>query len=152
MNSTVKILIVDDDPDDSEFLSEGISKTLASSYSLHTVTSGVECLSFLKTNDPPEFIFLDLNMPRKNGIECLKCIKENNLLKNTHVIICSTSSSPKDIDASYHLGATFYLVKPVSFATMVNHLARVFKELANVERGIVDAASFVVGDRQKVSV
>ncbi|HEY0047074.1 MAG TPA: response regulator, partial [Flavobacterium sp.] len=66
----------------------------------------------------PDFIFLDLNMPEKGGKECLVEIRKHSKLKEIPVIIYSTSSSKKDIDDTYELGANLYITKPNSFTEL----------------------------------
>ena len=63
----------------------------------------------------PDIIILDWNLPKKDGSEVLKEIKENNYLKNIPVIILTTSSAEKDIFEAYDLHANAYLVKPIDF-------------------------------------
>ncbi len=65
-----------------------------------------------KFGELPNLILLDLNMPRKNGLEVLKEIKENSVLCKIPVIIFTTSKSPKDIQSSYELGASCFVSKP----------------------------------------
>jgi CheY-like chemotaxis protein len=86
MSPYINILIADDDQDDAAFLAEGISKII-STYKVFTVPDGLECLNFLDEHECPELIFLDVNMPVRNGIECLMDIRRNNELKNSHVIM-----------------------------------------------------------------
>lgn len=72
-----------------------------------------------KTAPPPCVIFLDLNMPLKNGFECLKEIRQTQKLKNIPVIIFSTTSNPDAIDQTYLLGANYYVCKPLSHKLLI---------------------------------
>lgn len=71
----------------------------------------------------PSLLLLDLNMPRKNGFEALAWIRQQPRLQGLHVYILSASSQPEDIQRSYDLGATSYLVKPSNLDGLM-HLAR----------------------------
>ena len=66
----------------------------------------------------PTFFFLDLNMPLKDGLECLKEIRSNEKLKNISVAIYSTSENEKDMEATFLNGANIYITKPSDFNTL----------------------------------
>src|SRR5215203_94230 len=101
-----KILLADDDEDDCMFFKEALDE-LSLPVSLNTVGDGVELMDFLKSNliNLPHVLFLDLNMPRKTGFECLSEIKQNEKLKQLPVIIYSTSANPDVIESLYNNGA-----------------------------------------------
>ncbi len=84
MNSYINILIADDDQDDVAFLEEGLSQII-SNYKVFNAADGAQCLRFLRTNPDPELIFLDLKMPLRSGIECLKVIRETPSLNRSSV-------------------------------------------------------------------
>ena len=111
----IRIVLADDDNDDRELFKEAVEEA-ALNINLDFAEDG-RCLLNLLNNEKhiPDLIFLDLNMPHKNGMECLAEIRKNINLKNVPVIIYSTSSSIKDIDESYNLGANLYVKKPSSF-------------------------------------
>jgi len=73
----------------------------------------------------PNIIFLDLNMPIKNGIECLKEIRANERFKNLVLVIYSTSGSEHDIQEAFINGANIYIKKPNNFAELKANLAKV---------------------------
>lgn len=129
-NYLTNILIADDDGDDIEFLCEGIEKTL-SSVKIDAVKNGEECLGYLAANKPPDVIFLDLNMPMLNGFECLKEMSKKDALKNTNVIIYSTSNYESDIETCRNMGATYYMVKPDSFNFLIDQLSTAFSGIAS---------------------
>ena len=91
-----------------------MSKAMPSTMKLSFAKDGTELLSFLKTNSP-DLIFIDLNMPVKNGFEVLKEIKQNDHMKDLPVIIFTTSDHSTAIETSRELGATLYVPKPLSF-------------------------------------
>lgn len=108
--------IVDDDPDDQELFIEalqGIDKTCK----CITAFDGEEALQKLLRGmlHLPDFIFLDLNMPKMNGKLCLSAIKNNKDIRHIPVIIYSTSSEKRDILETTSLGAAFFLQKPNRF-------------------------------------
>ena len=96
--SGLHILLGDEDDDDRYFFAEAIQE-LSSSIKLSTANDGTELLRLFKNTiiELPDLIFLDLNMPRRNGLECLEELKQNVQLKNIPVIIYSTSSHPRQV-------------------------------------------------------
>ena len=111
------IFLADDDADDREFFEEAL-KEIDIETELTTVKDGAELMTTLVEHvtdpPPPHVIFLDLNMPRKSGIECLKEIRETPKLKNIPVVIFSTSAYPNAVETTYTLGANCYICKPNS--------------------------------------
>jgi CheY-like chemotaxis protein len=151
MSPYINILIADDDQDDAAFLAEGISQII-STYKVYTVSNGLECLNFLEEHEAPELIFLDINMPLRNGIECLMEIKRNKELKNSHVIMYSTSNSECDVNTCYELGAKFYIIKPVTFSGMVGILKQLFVGLGKPAREIACREKFLLSDQKLVRI
>ena len=114
------LLLADDDEDDCAFFKEALDELLFST-ELVTVNDGVQLMDFLAKNPSenlPDILFLDLNMPRKNGYECLTEIKETNELKDLPIIIFSTSLDNSIIDTLYEKGATYYIRKPGDFSKL----------------------------------
>ena len=106
-----RVLLVDDDEDDQMFLLEAINE-LFPNLECITVGNGKSALEFIENNPPPpEYIFLDLNMPYINGFEFLKEFKKADLNNQTTVYIYSTSSNPRDKEKAKRLGADDYIVK-----------------------------------------
>jgi CheY-like chemotaxis protein len=124
------ILIAEDDADDrylfqTAFAERGIQDPI------HFVNDGVELLCYLdklfgNNNSPekgfPYFILLDLNMPKKDGKEVLKAIKEHPVYKKIPVIIFTTTHNEQEIKRCYELGANTYIVKPSSFDLLMKAL------------------------------
>ncbi len=92
------IILADDDDDDSMLFKEALSK-VASSITVSLAEDGQKLINYLNTLSIPDMIFLDLNMPRKNGLECLKEIRSDDKFDHIPVIMYSTSQSKKDIEA-----------------------------------------------------
>jgi CheY-like chemotaxis protein len=112
----IQLLLADDDKDDCDLFKEALDE-LALHAKLDIVHDGEQLMQLLrdKTSDLPNVLFLDLNMPRKNGFECLSEIKQNDQLKGLPVIIFSTSYD-RDIANLLHAnGACFYISKPNEF-------------------------------------
>ncbi|KUJ61398.1 transcriptional regulator [Flavobacteriaceae bacterium CRH] len=119
-NHKYNLLLADDDEDDCAFFKEALDDLLIP-FSLVTVNDGVQLMEFLE-NKPsenlPDILFLDLNMPRKNGIECLTEIKQIQELKDLPVIIFSTSLDMNIVDKMYEKGAIYYIRKPGDFSKL----------------------------------
>ena len=119
--------MIDDDVDDQELFQMALGE-VGKDISLAIANSGVEALNKL-SKDPlyvPEFIFLDVNMPKMNGLQCLSKLKELPHLSKVKVIMYSTSSDPRIINESKKLGATHYEVKPPSLSALIEKLSKIF--------------------------
>jgi two-component system, chemotaxis family, response regulator Rcp1 len=118
------ILLVEDNPGDARLIIEVLrdGKFLAR---IHHVVDGEEAMTFLRRQPPyenmprPEFVLLDLNMPRKNGWEVLKEIRATSELTSLPVIILSTSEAETDIDRAYAHHANCFLNKPIDLDEFV---------------------------------
>lgn len=116
----IEILLVEDSPSDADLAIEALSQGKILN-NLHCVEDGVEAMKFLQKQAPyitaprPDLILLDLNLPKKSGVEVLKEIKTDQNLKRIPVLILTTSSAQEDIIKSYSLHANCYIIKPVDF-------------------------------------
>jgi two-component system response regulator len=121
----VNILLVEDDPGDVELTKEGL-KDSKMFITLEVVDDGVKAMKFLRHETPytdklrPDLILLDLNLPRKDGREVLKEIKNDASLKGIPVAVMTTSDAELDIAACYNLGANCYVTKPVGFESFIS--------------------------------
>jgi CheY-like chemotaxis protein len=114
-NQTVRILLADDDIDDRELFQEAMSET-GFPLDVQLAEDGSRLIELLKAEKKlPDIIFLDLNMPNKNGKECLVEIRKNSYYNHIPIVIYSTSSSNRDIDETFENGANLYVRKPSSF-------------------------------------
>lgn len=121
-NPSFNILLADDDTDDRSLFDIAL-KELEVSTHLMTVNDGEQLMNYLTENldHLPDILFLDLNMPRKNGFECLCEIRENEKLKNLSVVVFSTSFPQQKnyelgtISNLFKLGACVYIRKPSDF-------------------------------------
>ena len=119
------IFLIDDDIDDQEFFVDAVKEVdpnivcqLASS-----CEEGLELLN--KSSVLPDYIFLDLNMPKVDGKKCLLELKKNARVKDIPVIIYSTSSLKKDIDETKAMGAVHFLTKPAAFRELCEAIENV---------------------------
>lgn len=125
-HDSILITLADDDEDDRLFFIDAFEELKINTI-VNTVNNGRELLSFLNHPETvlPNIIFLDLNMPILNGIECLKEIKLNDRFKEIVVAIYSTSSSDQDIEDTFVLGANIYIKKPSNFDSLKKILAEI---------------------------
>ncbi|HYH13639.1 MAG TPA: response regulator [Flavisolibacter sp.] len=107
------IIVADDDSDDRLFL-EDVLREIAPTKSVTSVKDGQELLS-LFTHFVPDFLFLDLEMPRKNGLECLKEIRNNPDTKDLPIVVFSSTNRDYNIDVAYEMGAHLFFSKPNSY-------------------------------------
>ncbi|MDQ3047360.1 MAG: response regulator [Bacteroidota bacterium] len=122
----LNVLLADDDEEDRELFIEALAE-VAPQVKVTYVENGELLMEILKTEENlPNIIFLDLNMPHKNGTECLHEIRSQENLKNIPVIIYSTSSSRIDIEKTFKNGATLYITKPSSFKELTKITKKVF--------------------------
>jgi two-component system response regulator len=125
--NNIYILVAEDDADD-RFLLETAFAENGFKGKLEFVENGVELLEYLRNLNAsennaehplPGFILLDLNMPKKDGREVLKEIKEDPRFKKIPVIVFTTTKNENEINRCYELGANTYVVKPVGFENLV---------------------------------
>lgn len=117
----IEILLVEDSPPDARLTLEAF-KDAAQENHLWIVDDGVEALDFLYRRHAhvdaprPDIVLLDLNLPRMDGREVLRCIKADRSLRQIPVVVLTTSASEKDVLEVYDLHANCYVTKPVDFA------------------------------------
>ncbi len=121
------LLMADDDEDDCLLMNDAVREVFKSEL-FFCLRDGQELMDYLLRRGiytdtekfpAPDLIFLDLNMPKKDGFETLKEIKEHPKLKAIPVLIFSTSQEQKQIEACYELGANSYVTQPMSFENLV---------------------------------
>ena len=122
-----RLLLADDDPDDRLLVKDALEESRWTA-DLRSVEDGVELMDYLRRRgryvDPgeapsPGLILLDLKMPRKNGHQALKEIKDDPDLRRIPVVILTTSSQEQDISRSYDLGVNSFITKPTTFGALV---------------------------------
>ncbi len=125
-----RVILADDDEDDREVFKE-VLNDIDKDIPVVLVNDGPELMSYLNGIDFPQplILFLDLNMPRKNGFECLKEIRANEKLKHIPVVIFSTSNDPRSIATTYSLEANLYVHKPATY----QQLKKVIKNILGID-------------------
>jgi CheY-like chemotaxis protein len=119
------ILVVDDDNDDVFLFREAVKK-INKDYHCLTASNGEEALEVLETASIiPDIIFMDINMPRMNGKECLKHLKNNPQFSAIPITIYSTSNREHEIEEIYKLGAVDFFTKPIRFNNLVETIANI---------------------------
>ena len=141
----LSLLLADDDQDDCLFFKEALDE-LQVSTQLTTVHDGEQLMLYLtkKTTILPNILFLDLNMPRKNGLECLAEIKLDKTLSKLPVIIFSTSYDQKMINLLYENGAQFYIRKPSDFTKLKIVIQRALVPAAGENTSQAAVENFVI--------
>ncbi len=122
---TIKhIVMADDDDDDFKFF-KSAAENISSSIKISRAANWLQLTNYLNRKPLPDIIFLDLNMPVKNGLECLESIRSEPKYDEISIIIYSTSDLKKDVDESYEHRANYYVVKPEKFEDIENILHKV---------------------------
>jgi len=123
----VTVLHVDDDPNDTALLQVAFAKADVD-FEIHNVGDGDQVMDYLAGAGEyadraryrlPGLVLLDLKMPRVEGLEVLKWIREQSSLRSLRVVILTTSELYRDVNTAYQLGANSYLVKPIEFEQFV---------------------------------
>ena len=116
----VEILLVEDNPGDVDLTLEALDEAKLRNR-VHVVKDGVEAMTFLRREGDhaeaprPDLILLDLNLPKKDGREVLREVKQDPSLKRIPVVVLTTSEAEQDILEAYEYNANAYIVKPVDF-------------------------------------
>ena len=118
----VEVLLVEDNPRDAELTMRALSKRHLANHVVR-VTDGQAALDFLFREGPytqrgdahPQVVLLDLKLPKVDGIEVLRQIRDNQRLKALPVVVLTSAREESDIVKTYHLGVNSYIVKPVEF-------------------------------------
>ncbi|NIJ55827.1 response regulator [Dyadobacter arcticus] len=131
---TFQILLADDDDDDTFLFQEALEQ-LPVPMNLQIADNGVELINMLDGEvAKPDLIFLDMNMPVKNGLECLTEIRSTPGFEETPIIILSTSVAQYLWESAYKAGANLYIQKPTSFDGLVDILKKcLFQKLERSE-------------------
>ncbi|MFB9056321.1 response regulator [Mariniflexile ostreae] len=139
------LLLADDDMDDCDFFKEATDE-IPHILKLTILNDGVSLMDFLLKEHThlPNLIFLDLNMPKKSGIECLKDIKANHALKHIPIIIYSTSLDKTVALHLYHMGALHYIQKPVEFTNIKKVIKKAIGLLSNINSEQSSKEHFII--------
>ncbi len=145
INKYLNIILADDEETDRQLFIDAINELKIKTL-IHCVNDGVELMEYLNTEDIilPHLVFLDLNMPRKNGLECLKEIKSNYKLNDIAIAIFSTSLSENDINQTLMNGANIYINKPNSFEELKQVLKKVLTTAYAYQDTFFNKANFIL--------
>lgn len=141
MNKIIDILLVEDNEGDI-FLTKEAFEDAKIRNNISVVRDGVEAIDFLnkvngfKNACTPDIVLMDLNLPKKNGQEVLKYIRENNALNKLPVIMLTTSSSENDKQESYKNSATYYLTKPFETSSFLLAISKIETFYISIEKSI----------------
>ena len=129
----IEILLAEDSPSDAEMTQRALRKfNLANR--LYWVRDGAEALDFLfcrgayADRDParlPRLLLLDIKMPKVDGIEVLRRLKQNAATRSVPVVVMTSSNEERDVVESYALGVNSYIVKPVEFEAFLETVAKI---------------------------
>ncbi len=140
----LNLFLADDDIDDCMFFREALEE-LPVSFNLLTFNDGVELMNHLTSGpDFPDALFLDLNMPRKNGLECLREIKSSIFLRELPVLIYSTSYDHNIVHMCYENGAQNYIRKPGDFSKLRQVLNEAIKLIPHHYGGPIPRDKFLI--------
>jgi len=121
-----RILLIDDDPDDQLFFRDAI-ELMHPELLCEVVSSCKEAFTTLTKPPPPEFIFMDLNMPVMNGFDCLVYLKNQELYREIPIVIFTTSKNLQDISRTRQLGARYFMTKPDDFNVLCKKLNKIIR-------------------------
>jgi CheY-like chemotaxis protein len=134
-NKKLNIFLADDDDDDREFFNIALKK-LGSDYELTMLNNGQKVMQYFSTlSVPPDYVFLDINMPLADGIECLHHIKSLHPQHTFPIIMLSTALSEDMINKCHAAGASIYIRKPSKFTELVEILKYCIHEFRHADTG-----------------
>jgi CheY-like chemotaxis protein len=119
-NGSLTLFHADDDADDAMIFKEAICE-INDQIKVRVIHNGDELVELL-THIQPDMLFLDLEMPGKNGLECLVDIRKMKHYRNLPIIVFSSTTRPANIETAYEMGADLFFVKPYKFDELVTSL------------------------------
>jgi CheY-like chemotaxis protein len=127
MQKNKHIFLVEDDEDDQQFFIEAV-KEIDNSICVNLAFNGADALSQLDTMlTLPDIIFMDINMPKMNGLDCLEKLKKTIRLKNIPVVILTSAASAEDSSYAIKHEASHFLTKPSKASLLKGNITEVFK-------------------------
>jgi CheY-like chemotaxis protein len=129
----VEILLAEDNPEDAEMTIRALRRNNLANQ-LHWVKDGAEALDYLfgtgeyagrNTSRPPRLVLLDIKMPKVDGIEVLRRLKQDDATRRIPVVVMTSSNEERDVFESYRLGVNSYIVKPVQFDAFRETVAKI---------------------------
>ncbi|HSL44772.1 MAG TPA: response regulator [Anaerolineales bacterium] len=131
-DDVVEVLLVEDNPRDAELTIRALKRHNLANQLFH-VSDGAEALDFLfgrgkyagrQSNTAPKVVLLDLKLPKVNGLEVLRLMKEDSRLRTIPVVVVTSSAEDPDMQAAYQLGVNSYVVKPVQFDSFMEAMSK----------------------------
>jgi CheY-like chemotaxis protein len=119
------IVLAEDDIDDQNIFQIALEE-IDSAIRTQFVSNGKELLTLLQTAQP-DLLFLDLDMPYKNGLECLVEMKKDLQLKKIPVVVFSSTTKPSNIQTAYEMGAHLFFIKPPIYSDYLSSIKAIFK-------------------------
>lgn len=120
----LNVLLVDDDSEESYLFNEALEHAHLK-INLSRANDGNDLMSYLVRETPPDLVFMDINMPYKDGLEALTEIRSNPKFKNLPLIIYSTTKNEDSINACYDKGADLFVIKPDDFDELMQVVEKV---------------------------
>ena len=129
----VEILLAEDNPEEAEMTIRALRRNNLANQ-LHWVKDGAEALDYLfgtgeyagrDTSRPPRLVLLDIKMPKVDGIEVLRRLKQDDATRRIPVVVMTSSNEERDVFESYRLGVNSYIVKPVQFDAFMETVAKI---------------------------
>jgi CheY-like chemotaxis protein len=142
--SNIKKVLVAENDADFFYLFNSALLSLSKSVDVLRTADGVTLLSLIESSVQTDIIFLDLNIPFKDGLSCLKAIRSNNKYNDTRVVMFSSFNSQQNIDNCYTNGADFFLIKPRSYLSLVQQFKNLFSNPNFVNNTRASREDFVV--------
>jgi DNA-binding response OmpR family regulator len=124
-NGALTLFYADDDKDDALIFQEVIAD-ISSQIKVHTVHNGNELCELLSLLQP-DMIFLDLEMPDKNGLECLVEIRKMAAYTNLPVVVYSSTTRLSNIETAYEMGADLFFIKPYTYEELLSSLTTILR-------------------------
>jgi len=143
--SPLKLLLADDDVDDCYLFKVAVS-AINKTAQISTIHDGTQLMNLLYQHDIvlPDMLFLDINMPRKNGFECLTEIKADKKFAGLQIIIYSTSLDPTMVNLFHEKGARYYIQKPAEFTKLVSVIGQAIALISQSDRTITPKEQFII--------
>ena len=129
----VEILLAEDNPQDAEMTLRALRRNNLANQ-VHWVKDGEQALDYLfctgayagrESCRPPKLVLLDIKMPKVDGIEVLRRLKEDEATRTIPVVVMTSSNEERDVLESYRLGVNSYIVKPVQFDAFLETVAKI---------------------------
>ena len=137
-----KILLIDDDEDEFDLLKSAMQE-ISWKAEIRYSNFCEDDIRAILASYMPDLIFLDINLPKVNGIECLRTIRELKDYSGIPIIMYSTSADASNIEESYKSGADRYFTKPASFGALCNSLNKI-REIEWIKDGKISLAGFII--------